>query len=127
MTQKGEIYKCEICGNVVSVVDNGAGELVCCGEPMVLQEEKSVEAEGKEKHVPILEVDGSKVVVTVGSVNHPMEDKHYIQLIELLKDGVVVASKNLKPADAPKAEFILEDADGLKARAYCNIHGLWIN
>ena len=125
MAKQNAIYKCEVCGNVVSVIEANAGELVCCGKPMTLLEEKTKEQEGNEKHVPIIEIDGNKVTVKVGSVPHPMEEKHYIELIQLIKDGNVVIGKRLKPGDEPKAEFYLEDTENLKARILCNVHGLW--
>lgn len=111
-----------VCGNIVEVVHAGRGQLVCCGQPMRLMEEK-VADEGREKHVPVLEKKNGKVVVSVGSVPHPMEENHYIEWIELLADGVVYR-KQLKPGDDPKAEFEVE-ATTLKVRAYCNVHGLW--
>ncbi|RMF55109.1 desulfoferrodoxin, partial [Candidatus Woesearchaeota archaeon] len=120
-------YKCEICGNVVSVLEAHGGELVCCGKPMKLIEEKTSQQEGKEKHVPVVTVDGSKVTVKVGSVDHPMEENHFIEMIQLLKEGKVIFCRKLKPGDKPVAEFYVENADGIKARAYCNIHGLWAN
>ncbi len=127
MAKQNGIYKCEICGNVVSVIEAHEGELVCCGQPMKLLEEKTAEQEGKEKHVPIIEIDGNKVIVKVGSVPHPMEKEHYIEFIQIIKDGNIVIGKRLKPGDEPKAEFCLEDTKNLKARELCNVHGLWIS
>lgn len=127
MTKSNEIYKCGICGNVVSVLEASGGELVCCGKPMALQEEKTAEQEGQEKHVPVIEKTDKGVRVKVGSIPHPMEEKHYIELIQLLKDGEIIIEKRLKPGDEPVAEFCLTDAEGLKARELCNIHGLWKN
>ena len=127
MTKIGEIYKCEICGNVVSVIEAGGGELVCCGQPMTLLEEKTAKHEGKEKHVPVIEAFDGGVKIKIGSVPHPMEEKHYIELIQLVKDGDIVIGKRLKPGHKPEAEFCLTDVKGLKARALCNIHGLWKN
>ena len=121
MTEINQIYKCEICGNIVEVLHAGAGELVCCGQPMNLMQEKK-EDEGNEKHVPVIEKTDKGVKVKVGSVEHPMENNHYIEWIE-------VVSRNtrqkifLKPEQKPEAEF---EVDGeLQARCYCNIHGLW--
>ena len=127
MAKQNGIYKCEICGNVVSVIEAHEGELVCCGQPMKLLEEKTAEQEGKEKHVPVIEVDENKVTVKVGSVPHPMEKEHYIELIQIISDGNIVIGKRLEPGDEPKAEFCLEDTENLKARALCNVHGLWIS
>ena len=127
MTKANEIYKCEICGNVVNVIYSGAGTLVCCGQEMKLMKEMTASQEGKEKHVPVIEIEGNKVKVKVGSAEHPMEEKHYITLIQILKEGVVIGSKQLKPGEKPEAEFCVEDTSGIVAREYCNIHGLWIS
>lgn len=122
MSQHNEIYKCTVCGNIVEVLHAGAGELVCCGQPMVLMAENSVDA-AKEKHVPVVTqvADGYKVVV--GSVAHPMEDKHWIEWIEITADGKVYR-QDLKPGMAPEATFCIK-ADKVSAREYCNLHGLW--
>jgi superoxide reductase len=122
MTQLNQIYKCEICGNIVEVVHTGAGKLVCCGKPMNLFEENTTDA-ATEKHVPVIEKTGDTVTVKVGSVAHPMEEKHYIEFIELLADGKVYR-KFLNPGDNPRAAFEIA-ADKIEARAYCNLHGLW--
>ena len=123
MAVKYAIYKCEVCGNIVTVVEDGGGELICCGQEMVLIKEKTVAEEGKEKHVPIVEINGNKVTVTVGSVHHPMEEKHYIQFIELIVDGKV-CRQYLSPGQAPEAFFAVT-GDKVTAREYCNLHGLW--
>ncbi|MBL7054670.1 desulfoferrodoxin [Candidatus Woesearchaeota archaeon] len=125
MAEKNVIYKCEICGNVVLVVEAHEGELVCCGQPMKIMVEKTAEQEGNEKHVPVLEKTDLGVKVKVGSVLHPMEEKHYIDLIQLVKDNEVIFSKMLNPEDEPIAEFCIADTEGLKSRVLCNIHGLW--
>lgn len=126
MTKQNEIYKCDICGNVVSVIEIGKGELVCCEQPMRLLEEKTSEQEGKEKHVPVIEAMDGGVRVKVGSVLHPMEKDHYIELIQLVKDSQVVIGQRLKPGDKPVAEFCcLVNTKGLTARILCNKHGLW--
>jgi superoxide reductase len=122
MTQLNQIYKCEICGNIVELVHTGAGKLVCCGKPMNLFEENTTDA-ATEKHVPVIEKTSDTVTVKVGSVAHPMEEKHYIEFIELLADGKVYR-KFLNPGDNPQAVFEIS-ADKIEARAYCNIHGLW--
>uniref|UniRef100_A0A7C3YFZ2 Desulfoferrodoxin n=1 Tax=Geoglobus ahangari TaxID=113653 RepID=A0A7C3YFZ2_9EURY len=122
MTEILQIYKCMICGNIVEVVHAGKGKLVCCGQPMTLMEIKTTE-EGREKHLPVIEREGNKVTVKVGSVPHPMEEKHYIEWIEVIDDGCV-HRKQLNPGDEPRAEFVVM-AEKVKARAYCNIHGLW--
>jgi len=122
MTEKRQIYKCDICGNIVEVLHNGAGELVCCGEPMRLVKENMVDA-SKEKHVPVIERKGEMITVKVGSVAHPMEEKHYIEWIELVADGRSY-KKFLKPGEKPEATFMCK-AEKLTAREYCNLHGLW--
>jgi len=122
MTEKLQIYKCQVCGNIVEVVHIGAGELVCCGKPMTLLAENSTDA-ATEKHVPVVEKTADGFRVIVGSVAHPMEDKHFIEWIEVIADGKAYR-KFLNPGDAPQALFKIL-ADKVTARAYCNIHGLW--
>ncbi len=122
MTEKLQIYKCEKCGNIVEMLHEGKGELVCCGEPMKLYTENTTDA-AKEKHVPVVETSGGTVKVTVGSVAHPMEEKHYIEWIEVIADGKAYR-QFLKAGDAPEVSFTL-DAKTLTVRAYCNLHGLW--
>jgi superoxide reductase len=122
MTEKLQIYKCEICGNIVEVLHEGKGELVCCGEPMKLYAENTVDA-AKEKHVPVVEKVSGGVKVTVGSVLHPMEEKHYIEWIEIIADGKAYR-QFLKPGDVPEATFNV-DAQDISVREYCNLHGLW--
>ncbi len=119
------IYRCELCGNVVSGVVANAPEIMCCGQEMTRLEPKTEKEEGKEKHVPVVSVENSKVKVTVGTVPHPMEDAHHIALIQIIKDGMVIAGRRLKPGDIPEAVFEIEDSEGISARAYCNVHGLW--
>ena len=116
MTEILQVWKCEICGNIVEVVHEGADALVCCGQPMNLQEEK-IRDEGNEKHVPVIEGK----IVKIGSVEHPMEEAHYIEWIEAI-DGEKSSKVFLKPGDKPEAEFCF-DVVGVKA--YCNLHGLW--
>lgn len=122
MTELHQIYKCNVCGNIVEVLHAGAGELVCCGQPMELLKEKT-EDEGQEKHVPVIEKTGNGVKVKVGSVPHPMEAEHYIEFIELIADGGIYR-KFLKPGQPPEAEFAVK-ADSIQAREFCNVHGLW--
>ncbi len=127
-TKVGQMYKCELCGNVVSILEEADGELVCCGQPMKLLEEKYTETEGQEKHVPVIEINGEDVLVKVGDVPHPMEADHWIELIQLQDStGNIVMGKRLKPGDKPEAKFTVENTEGLKARALCNKHGLWKN
>lgn len=127
MAEKNKIYKCNICGNIVSVINAGEGELVCCGQPMEMLIPKGLEQEGKEKHVPIVSTEGDKVKIQVGSEPHPMTEEHHIQLIQVLRDGCVVEGKRLYPRDKPEVEFTLADNLNIKVRALCNIHGLWMN
>ncbi|MBU4502239.1 MAG: desulfoferrodoxin [Nanoarchaeota archaeon] len=122
MTELKQIYKCNVCGNIVEVLHTGVGELVCCGQPMELQKEKSGD-EGQEKHVPVVEKTDNSVKIKVGSVPHPMEEKHFIEWIEVIADGKS-CRKFLKPSDEPEAEFEVK-ADKIEARSYCNVHGLW--
>ena len=122
MAEKLGIYKCEVCGNIVEVVHAGGGELVCCGQPMVLMTENTVDA-AKEKHVPVVEKVEGGYKVTVGSVAHPMEEAHYIEWVELIADGKAYR-QFLEPGQAPEATFCVDAAD-VTAREYCNLHGLW--
>ena len=122
MAKKLEVYKCEACGNIVEVLNGGEGELVCCGQPMKLLTENTVDA-AKEKHVPVIEKVEGGVKVKVGDVPHPMEEKHYIQWIELIADGKSYI-QFLEPGATPEAVFNVS-ASLLTAREYCNLHGLW--
>lgn len=123
MVELNQVYRCSVCGNVVEVVNAGGGELHCCGKPMQLMKENSVDA-AKEKHVPVIEKIAGGYRVTVGSVEHPMLENHYIQWIELW-DGEKVMRHCLKPGEKPVAIFMTQ-AEKVKAREYCNLHGLWI-
>ena len=122
MAERLEIYKCNVCGNIVEVLHGGAGELVCCGEPMEHLKENTVDA-AKEKHVPVIEKTATGFKVKVGSVPHPMKPEHFIEWIELVADGVAYR-KFLAPGGAPEAEFCLA-AQKVSAREHCNLHGLW--
>jgi len=122
MTKLKQIYKCNVCGNIVEVLHAGVGQLVCCGQPMELLTERTTDV-GLEKHVPIVEKTGNKVKVKVGSVPHPMEQKHYIEWIEIIANGKTYRAF-LNPGDKPEAEFEIT-AKKIEAKEYCNIHGLW--
>jgi superoxide reductase len=122
MAQRHEVYKCQLCGNIVEVLVGSDGTLVCCGQNMTLLVENTVDA-AKEKHVPVIEKVPGGVKVKVGAVNHPMEEKHYIQWIEIIADGKSYI-QFLKPGDAPEATFNIT-ANQITAREYCNLHGLW--
>ena len=122
MAEKFEVYKCEACGNIIEVLHAGPGDLACCGTPMKLMAEGTVDA-AKEKHIPVIEKTADGYKVTVGSVAHPMEEKHYIEWIELIADGKSYR-QYLEPGQAPEAEFCVK-ADKVVAREYCNLHGHW--
>jgi len=122
MAEQLQVYKCELCGNIVEVLHGGAGELVCCGQAMTLLTENTVDA-AKEKHVPVIEKLDNGYKVSVGEVAHPMEEKHYIEWIELIADGIAYR-QFLNPGDKPEAVFNVSAAS-VSAREYCNLHGLW--
>lgn len=123
MTEKLQIYKCDICGNIVEMLHAGEGELVCCGAPMKLFQENTVDA-AKEKHIPVIEKIEGGFRIKVGSVDHPMEDKHYIEWIEAITEDGKVYRQFLHPGEKPEAVFKI-DANKITAREYCNLHGLW--
>lgn len=122
MAEKLQIYKCEICGNIIEVLHGGKGELVCCNQPMKLFKENTVDA-AKEKHVPVVEKTPDGLVAKVGSVAHPMEEKHYIEWVEIIA-GDKAYREFLNPGQKPEATFKI-DTDQVTAREYCNVHGLW--
>ncbi len=122
MISRQQVYKCNVCGNIIEVLHAGGGELVCCGQPMDLLQEKTADAT-VEKHVPVIETIDSGVKVKVGGVPHPMEEKHYIEWVEILADGSVYR-KFLVPGDKPEVEFKIA-AKEIIAREYCSVHGLW--
>jgi superoxide reductase len=122
VTKFNQIYKCTLCGNIVEVAHEGNGQLVCCGQPMTLQTENTVEA-SREKHIPVIEKTENEVLIKVGSIQHPMEEKHYIEWIELMTPTSVYR-KNLKPDEKPEAVFKTNE-DIICVREYCSIHGLW--
>ena len=124
MTDVNEVYLCEICGNKVKVIEAGAGQLVCCGQPMGLLAENTTDA-ATEKHVPVIENVAHGFKVTVGSVAHPMEENHYIEWIEMVVSGKSYR-QFLDPGDAAEAFFPIP-GKGVTARAYCNLHGLWMS
>lgn len=123
MSKKNEVYKCEVCGSMIEVINGGGGTLVCCNKPMTLLAENSVDA-ATEKHVPVVEKIDGGVTVKVGSVTHPMEEKHYIEWIEVITTDGTVLRQDLKAGQAPEATF--KFTGEIKAvREYCNLHGLW--
>jgi superoxide reductase len=122
MAKRLEVYKCGVCGNIIEVLHAGKGNLVCCGQPMNLLVENTVDA-AKEKHVPVIEKIDGGVKVKVGEVAHPMEEKHWIEWVEIIADGKTYR-QYLNPGQVPEAIFNVT-ADQITAREYCNIHGLW--
>ena len=122
MTVQKQVYRCNVCGNITEVLHTGGGELVCCGQPMELLPEKTTDA-GLEKHVPVIETTDSGIKVKVGNIPHPMEEKHYIEWIEVITDGDG-CRKFLKPGDKPEAKFEIRPQK-VAAREYCSLHGLW--
>lgn len=122
MIELRQVYKCNICGNIVEVIHVGGGELFCCGKPMEFLSEKTEDV-GKEKHVPVVEKTPVGIRVKVGSIPHPMEEKHYIEWVEAIAGGMI-SRRFLNPGQTPEVEFELK-ADKVQVRSYCNLHGLW--
>ena len=122
MIERRQVYRCNVCGNIVEVLHVGGGELVCCGQPMELLEEKATDA-GLEKHVPVIEATDSGIKVKVGDVPHPMEEEHYVEWVEVIA-GSGIYRQFLKPGEKPGAEFDIKPQK-VTAREYCSIHGLW--
>jgi len=122
MPKRLEVYKCEICGNIVEVTHSGAGALVCCGKNMERMAENTTDA-ATEKHVPVIEIGDGTVTVKVGDVAHPMIDEHYIEWIEILVDDKVYR-QYLQAGVSPEATFNVA-VTSVTARAYCNLHGFW--
>jgi len=120
--EKLQVYKCGVCGNIVTVYHVGGGTLTCCNQKMNLLTENSTDA-AQEKHVPVIEKTEAGFTVTVGSVEHPMQEDHYIEWIELQADGKAYV-QYLNPGDKPQAVFNVT-AEKVIARGYCNLHGLW--
>ena len=123
MTQLNEVYKCNLCGNIVEILHPGAGALVCCNEKMALMVQNTVDA-STEKHVPVIAIGTDSITVKVGSVAHPMEAAHFVEWIELVADGKLYRQQ-LQPGQAPEATFPIS-AKQVTAREYCNLHGLWV-
>ena len=122
MSKRNEVYKCQSCGNIIEILHSGPGELVCCGTPMALQVENTVDA-SREKHLPVVEKTANGILVKVGSVPHPMEEQHFIEWIEIIAEGRVYRQA-LKPNDAPEALFPSVSGE-IVAREYCSLHGQW--
>jgi len=122
MAERMEVYKCEVCGHIIEVLHAGKGQLVCCNEPMKLITENTVDA-SLEKHVPVIEKTQNGIKVKVGSIPHPMEEKHWIEWIEVIVDGKLYR-QYLAPGQAPEAFFEIT-GEKILDREYCNLHGLW--
>ena len=125
--ERKSVFKCNVCGKTLEILNPGAPTQICCGQDMQLMEEKTADWKG-EKHVPKITIDGNKVTVDVGvsmGTAHPMTEEHWIMWIELQCKDDCYKRKFLKPGDEPKAVFVVADTSGLKAREYCNLHGLW--
>ena len=124
MSNKFEMYKCDICGNVIEIVNEGAGELVCCGSYMKLVEPKNEETM-QEKHKPVIEADESNIKIKVGEIAHPMTKEHHINFIEAISlDGKYLYRKYLEIDEAAQMNFFCKTTN-MKARELCNIHGLF--
>ncbi|MBK1813079.1 desulfoferrodoxin [Clostridium sp. YIM B02505] len=123
MTEVNQVYKCEVCGNIVEVVNQAGGTLVCCGKPMTLKKENTTDG-AKEKHVPVVEAVEGGVLVKVGEVAHPMTEEHLIQWIEVITESKVLRG-TLKAGDKPEVYFKTGDEKVVAVREYCNLHGLW--
>ncbi|MGD9817877.1 MAG: desulfoferrodoxin [Desulfomonilaceae bacterium] len=116
-----KVFKCNVCGNIVEMLHDKAGQLVCCGQPMKNMVENTVDA-AKEKHVPVKEAADGGLKVKVGSVPHPMDESHFIEWIEIISEGKIYR-QYLNPGDTPEAFFPVSGE--WTAREYCNLHGLW--
>jgi superoxide reductase len=122
MIERLQIYKCEVCGNIVEMLHPGKGQMVCCGQDMVLYKENTTDA-SVEKHIPVLSKTSQGFSVKVGSVTHPMDENHYIEWIEIVA-GDKAYRQFLKPGQSPEASFCI-DGNKAVAREYCSLHGLW--
>ena len=122
MTELNQVYKCEICGNIVEIIHAGMGQLVCCGQPMRLLKEETKE-QLKEKHLPVIKFNEKGIEIEIGKVLHPMEENHFIEWIEISTEKGT-SKKFLNPGEKPRAQFFVK-SNKIKARAYCNVHGLW--
>lgn len=124
MTELMQIYKCEICGNIIEIIHPGAGDLVCCGQSMDLLTEQKDEML-HEKHKPVITFEGETKTIRVGSIPHPMEEEHYIMFIEAISpDKKYLKRKYLHPHEEPELQLKCK-CEKIIARELCNIHGLW--
>jgi len=125
MVREFKVYRCPVCGNIVTLLHTGGGTLVCCGQPMKLLVAGENDTASKEKHIPVVTLNGTKVEAAVGIVAHPMTPEHYIQWIALVTDSEVY-TKFLTPDDAPAAVFVIPDGKtDFEVYEYCNLHGLF--
>ncbi len=122
MVERLQVYKCSTCGNIVEVLTGGHGDLICCGQAMENLTAKTAD-QGREKHLPVIEKVNGGIKVRIGSIPHPMEEKHYIEWIEVISDGKAYR-QFLQPGQAPEAVFPIA-AGSIRAREHCNIHGMW--
>ena len=129
MTEKLQLYKCNICGNIIEVINAGEGTLVCCSVPMCFLPEHNNDDEYQEKHVPIVTMEGENKIIRVGTIEHPMQKEHYIVFIEAISpDKKYLKRKYLSPDEHPVMEITQNcDYDSFLARELCNIHGLWVS
>ena len=125
MTNRLELFRCKVCGNIAEILVAGDGELVCCGEVMERLPLKTQDL-GSEKHVPVIEKQGDEITIKIGSEPHPMENDHYVQFVEAIaNDNKYLKRKYFNAGDEPILKFKCECKEGISAREYCNIHGLW--
>lgn len=119
-----EIYRCSHCGNIITYLTNKGVPVFCCGTQMERLVPNTVDA-ATEKHVPVVTINGNKVLVKVGEITHPMIDTHYIEWI-ILRTNKKVMIQHLQPGESPEAMFTLEEGESVvEAYEYCNLHGLW--
>ena len=123
MSKEVKFYICKHCGNIVGLIHNAGVPLVCCGEKMSELVPNTTEA-ATEKHLPVVEMDGNIVKVSVGSVEHPSTEEHYIAWV-YLETAHGGQRKAIKPGDKPEVSFALQDDELIAVYAYCNLHGLW--
>lgn len=128
MAERLELYKCNVCGNIVEIIHGGEGTLVCCSLPMEKLKEHNNDEEMKEKHVPVVVMDGDNKIIRVGTIEHPMQKEHYIIFIEAIsEDKKYLKRKYLCPEEAPEMDIQKCDYNKFIARELCNLHGLWTN
>ena len=121
-----KLLKCQKCGKIIIVLDEGSPSTICCGEDMIELVPRSIDG-AIEKHVPVVDIKDNELNIKVGEVEHPMTEEHYIKfiIIETTKGYMI---KKLNPNDKPEARFILAyNEEYINTYAYCNLHGLWNN